>query len=77
MFNPLFIEETFGDAPRDRQAGLTELTTGDWIALRRCAAAQSLTDGQVERLLVLGLAEQSNRGLVCSEHGRRTLQTRP
>lgn len=72
MFNPLFIEDAI-DAP----ASTAELTTGDWIALRRLASAQSLTDTQVERLLVLGLAEQSHRGIVCSERGRETLKTRP
>lgn len=73
MFNPLFIEDAIGETP----ANSADLTTGDWIALRRLATGQSLTDRQVERLLVLGLAEQAGHGLSCSAHGRRTLQTRP
>ena len=73
MFNPLFIEDAIGETPTSS----AELTTGDWIALRRLASAQSLTDRQVERLLVLGLAERVGHGLICSDHGRRTLQTRP
>ena len=73
MWNPLFVEDAIGDTPQN----CAELTTGDWIALRRLAGTQSLTDGQVERLLVLGLAERSGDGLVCSDHGLRTLKTRP
>ena len=73
MFNPLFIEDTVGEAP----ASMAELTTGDWIALRRLAGRQSLTDAQVERLLMLGLAERTHDGLICSDHGQRTLKTRP
>ena len=65
MFNPMFIEDE------------AHLSMGDWIALRRLVEMQSLTDAQVERLVQLGLAERTLKGVVCSREGRETLQTRP
>lgn len=53
------------------------LSTGDWIALRRLGQSQSLTAEQVARLLKLGLAEPISDGVMCSELGRSTLQSRP
>ena len=73
MYNPLFLEDALGDAP----ASSAELTTGDWIALRRLAGSQSLTDGQLARLLELGLAEESADGFACTFLGRQMLQSRP
>ena len=73
MYNPLFLEDNVVAAP----GGAGELTTGDWIALRRLAAMQSLTDDQVQRLMRLGLAIKTLAGLACSERGRQTLQSRP
>ena len=73
MYNPLFIEDAVGDSPTSS----ADLTTGDWIALRRLASSQSLTDIQVARLLTLGLAERTLDGLVCSKRGQTTLQSRP
>ena len=73
MYNPLFLDDAMGDVPTSS----AELTTGDWIALRRLAGAQSLTEAQLARLLELGLAEESHDGFVCSMRGRQTLQSRP
>lgn len=53
------------------------LTTADWIALRRLGLSQSLTEAQVARLLKLGLALPTPNGVICSELGRATLQSRP
>ena len=72
MWNPMFIEDDMEGASRD-----AELSTGDWIALRRLAQSQSLTDSQTTRLMNLGLAEKTFEGLVCSQRGKQTLQTRP
>ena len=73
MFNPMFLEDDMVGACRS----LEQLTTGDWIALRRLASLQTLTDQQVSRLVLLGLAEQTLDGLACSRRGRDTLQSRP
>ena len=73
MWNPMFLEDDMVGASRSAE----QLTTGDWIALRRLAASQSLTDQQVERLTLLGLAERTFDGLTCSRRGRDTLQSRP
>ena len=72
MFNPMFIEDDMVGASHQ-----ASLSTGDWIALRRLAHAQSLTDTQVERLVHLGLAQQTTDGIVCTNRGLETLQTRP
>jgi len=72
MWNPLFVEDDMVGASRDAQ-----LSTGDWIALRRLAHMQSLTDSQIERLVHLGLAEKTLEGFACTTRGRETLQTRP
>ena len=53
------------------------LNTGDWIALRRLGLSQSLSEEQVARLLKLGLAQPTSNGVICSELGRATLQSRP
>ena len=53
------------------------LGIGDWIALRRLSESRSLTDEQLARLLKLGLAQPAPNGVVCSELGRATLQSRP
>ena len=73
MFNPMFLEDDMVGACRS----VEQLTTGDWIALRRLAAEQSLTDQQVSRLVLLGFAEKTPDGLACSRRGRETLQSRP
>lgn len=53
------------------------LSTADWIALRRLGLSQSLTEEQVARLLKLDLAQPTSNGVICSELGRSTLQSRP
>jgi len=72
MFNPMFIEDDMVGESR-----AAELSTGDWIALRRLAQAQSLTDAQTQRLVNLGFAERTIDGLACTGRGRETLQSRP
>ena len=72
MFNPMFNEDDMVGTARGAQ-----LSTGDWIALRRLAQSQSLTDSQATRLMSLGLAEKTFEGLICSQRGRETLQSRP
>ena len=72
MFNPMFIEDDMMGASRD-----VALSTGDWIALRRLAMAQSLTEPQADRLVRLGLAVKTLEGVACSQRGRETLQSRP
>lgn len=72
MWNPMFVEDDMVGG-----SGGAQLSTGDWIALRRLAAGQSLTQPQTERLVSLGLAERTFDGIGCTRRGRETLQTRP
>jgi hypothetical protein len=72
MFNPMFNEDDMVGASKD-----ANLSTGDWIALRRLAQLQSLTESQVDRLVRLGLAYKSLDGAMCTRQGLETLQSRP
>ena len=72
MWNPMFVEDDMVG-----QAHGAQLSTSDWIALRRAAQLQSLTDSQADRLTRLGLVEKTLDGVVCTRRGMETLQSRP